>query len=53
MNMDILCFASDASTACTVEAIRGPTKPFDPRRIHNSDLIPVKLCQKLGFRHSR
>ncbi len=34
-NLDILCFASDASVACTVEAIRGSHKPFDPR-IHNS-----------------
>ena len=34
-NMDMLCFASDASVACTVEAIRGSHKPFDPR-IHNS-----------------
>ncbi|MBO96405.1 MAG: histidine ammonia-lyase [Euryarchaeota archaeon] len=32
-NLDILCFASDASTACTVEAIRGSHKPFD-KRIH-------------------
>lgn len=34
-NLDMLCFASDASVACTVEAIRGSHKPFDPR-IHNS-----------------
>ena len=34
-NLDILCFASDASTACTVEAIRGSHRPFD-NRIHLS-----------------
>ena len=34
-NLDILCFASDVSVACTVEAIRGSHKPFDPR-IHKS-----------------
>ena len=34
-NLDILCFASDASAACTVEAIRGSHKPFD-NRIHQS-----------------
>ena len=34
-NLDILCFASDASLACTVEAIRGSHKPFD-HRIHDS-----------------
>ena len=34
-NLDILCFASDASAACTVEAIKGSHMPFDPR-IHAS-----------------
>ena len=41
-NMDILCFASDASVACTVEAIRGSHKPFDPR-IHNSRPHPGQI----------
>ena len=41
-NMDMLCFASDASVACTVEAIRGSHKPFDPR-IHNSRPHPGQI----------
>ena len=41
-NMDILCFASDASVACTVEAIRGSHKPFDSR-IHNSRPHPGQI----------
>ncbi len=41
-NLDILCFASDASTACTVEAIRGSHKPFDSR-IHLSRPHPGQM----------
>ena len=35
LNMETLCFAADASTACSLEAIRGSHKAFD-KRIHDS-----------------
>ncbi|MCH2427948.1 MAG: histidine ammonia-lyase [Candidatus Thalassarchaeum sp.] len=31
LNMETLAFAADASLACSLEAIRGSQKPFDPR----------------------
>lgn len=35
LNMETLSFAADASLACSLEAIRGSQKPFDPR-VHSS-----------------